>query len=47
MKNPATGDMFNALMFPQQSDAGVKRGFEALHESDNHTITFKQQTAAQ
>lgn len=39
--------MFNALMFPQQSYAGVKRVFEALHESDNHTITFKQQTAAQ
>jgi hypothetical protein len=39
--------MFNALMFPQQSYAGVKRVFEMLHEADNHTITFKQQAAAQ
>ena len=39
--------MFNALIFPQTSYAGVKQVFEALHESDNHTITFKQQAAAQ
>jgi Domain of Unknown Function with PDB structure (DUF3857)/Transglutaminase-like superfamily len=38
--------MFNALIFPQTSYAGVKKVFEALHESDNHTITFKQEVAA-
>ncbi|MEN3335071.1 MAG: hypothetical protein V7641_4436 [Blastocatellia bacterium] len=37
--------MFNALIFPQASYAGVKKVFEALHESDNHTITFKQAAA--
>jgi hypothetical protein len=36
---------FNALIFPQTSYAGLKRVFELLHESDNHTITLKQQTA--
>lgn len=39
--------MFNALMFPQQSYNGVKQLFEILHQSDDHTITFKQQAAGQ
>jgi len=37
--------IFNAMMFPQTSYAGVKRVFEVLHEADNHTITFKQAAA--
>jgi len=39
--------MFNALIFPQQSYAGIKQVFEMVHQSDNHTITFKQQAAGQ
>jgi hypothetical protein len=38
---------FNALIFPQTSYAGLKKVFEILHENDNHTITLKQQAAAQ
>lgn len=39
--------VFNALIFPQTSYAGLKKVFEILHENDNHTITLKQQAAAQ
>ena len=38
---------FNALIFPQTSYSGLKKVFELLHESDNHTISLKQQAAAQ
>ncbi|HJQ23439.1 MAG TPA: DUF3857 and transglutaminase domain-containing protein [Blastocatellia bacterium] len=38
---------FNALIFPQTSYNGLKKLFELLHENDNHTITLKQQAAAQ
>ena len=37
--------MFNALIFPQTSYAGVKQVFDMLHTGDSHTITFKQGTA--
>ncbi|HKP85631.1 MAG TPA: DUF3857 domain-containing protein [Blastocatellia bacterium] len=33
---------FNGLYFPTQSYGGLKQVFDALHESDNHTITLKQ-----
>jgi Domain of Unknown Function with PDB structure (DUF3857) len=38
---------FNALIFPQTSYGGLKKVFELLHENDNHTISLKQQAAAQ
>lgn len=39
--------VFDALVFPPQSYAGVKQLFEAVYQNDNHTITLKQQAAAQ
>ena len=38
---------FNALLFPVSSYAPLKKVFDDLHESDNHTITLKQSAAAQ
>jgi hypothetical protein len=37
--------MFNALIFPQTSYAGLKQVFDMVHTGDSHTITFKQAAA--
>ena len=37
--------MFNALIFPQTSYAGVKQVFDMVHKGDSHTLTFKQAAA--
>ena len=37
--------MFNALIFPQTSYAGIKQVFDMVHLGDSHTITFKQAAA--
>src|SRR5262249_12054087 len=39
--------VYNALLFPPQSYNGIKQLFEAVYQNDNHTITLKQQAAAQ
>lgn len=36
---------FNAILFPTDSYAQLKRVFDAIHEQDNHTITLKQGAA--
>ena len=33
---------FGGLLFPQASYTGLKKVFDFLHDSDNHTITLKQ-----
>jgi hypothetical protein len=38
---------FTGLVFPSSSYSGLKRLFDMLHESDNHTITLKQAAASQ
>src|SRR5262249_42480184 len=38
--------VFQALFFPVESYAGVKKLFDVLHENDNHTITLKQTVTA-
>jgi hypothetical protein len=37
---------FNALLFPVSSYVSLKQVFDNLHESDNHTVTLKQNVAA-
>jgi hypothetical protein len=38
---------FKGLLFPAASYAPLKQLFDELHESDNHTVTLKQNAAAQ
>ncbi len=38
---------FQGLVFPVTSYAPLKQLFDTVHESDNHTITLKQTSAAQ
>ncbi|MFL6213818.1 MAG: DUF3857 domain-containing protein [Blastocatellia bacterium] len=37
--------MFNALIFPQTSYAGIKQVFDMVHKGDSHTLSFKQASA--